>query len=487
MAAGSGGIDLLSVYNDEEEEDELEEVQVLQEAVEEQQRLAPDYVTLISPVAGRGPRATTPDHYFDTATPPSLGQTRSPPLDDVGDYTIQTSPVDNVTPSSLVARSPTPPPLFPSRSHSSPLSYVSPSSAPLLPQLSAGLPEPVDPQRVRMGMGSLAIVDYEHDETAMSPEPEDGEILSNGHPMLEADVKAPNGNAEDKTSSVTVPLVMPVTQLDPLQPSDLSEQPMIEHSLPMDVFESVPEVTKLETAVASMEGRKDDLLSSFLPPPPSAQCPKELQERFNRFFAYKRAGKSFNADLRNRKDYRNPDFLQHAVSYQDIDQIGTCFSKDVFDPHGYDKSDYVDEIENDMRREAERKKRQGDSVAGGRQPNAGVPRSNLNTQNSVGNLPAAAAAAAAAAAVVNVLPPGPTTDGTAKEIRPNKKTKWDKIDGDGKSSSLPGGHDNSSASSVHSALLSASNAGTGYTAFAQQKRREAEEKKSSERKFDKRS
>ncbi|XP_075641289.1 uncharacterized protein LOC142612996 isoform X2 [Castanea sativa] len=30
--------------------------------------------------------------------------------------------------------------------------------------------------------------------------------------------------------------------------------------------------------------------------------------------------------------------------YQDIDQIGSCFSKDVFDPHGYDKSDYYFEI-----------------------------------------------------------------------------------------------------------------------------------------------
>lgn len=85
------------------------------------------------------------------------------------------------------------------------------------------------------------------------------------------------GNAEDKTSSVTLPLVTPATQLDPLQPSDLSEQPVFEHSSPMDVTESVPEVTQLETAVASMEGRKDDPLSSFLPPPPSAQCPKELQ------------------------------------------------------------------------------------------------------------------------------------------------------------------------------------------------------------------
>lgn len=69
-----------------------------------------------------------------------------------------------------------------------------------------------------------------------------------------------------------------------------------------------------------------------------------LQDKVRRFLNYKRAGKSFNAEVRNRKDYRNPDFLLHAVRYQGIDQVGSCFSKDVFDPHGYDPSDYYDGI-----------------------------------------------------------------------------------------------------------------------------------------------
>lgn len=69
-----------------------------------------------------------------------------------------------------------------------------------------------------------------------------------------------------------------------------------------------------------------------------------LQEKINKFLAYKRQGKSFNVVVRNRKDYRNPDFLRHAVRFQDIDEIGSCFSKDVFDPHGYDESDFFDAI-----------------------------------------------------------------------------------------------------------------------------------------------
>lgn len=70
-----------------------------------------------------------------------------------------------------------------------------------------------------------------------------------------------------------------------------------------------------------------------------------LQEKITRFLALKKTtGRSFNAEVRNRKEYRNPDFLLHAVTYQDIDQIGSCFRKDVFDPHGYDKSDFCDEL-----------------------------------------------------------------------------------------------------------------------------------------------
>ncbi|XP_078151411.1 uncharacterized protein LOC144546737 isoform X2 [Carex rostrata] len=162
-------------------------------------------------------------------------------------------------------------------------------------------------------------------------------------------------------------------------------------------------------------------------------------------------------------DYRNPDFLQHAVRYQDIDQIGTCFSKEVFDPHGLDKSDFYDAIEADMRREQERKEQERkkspkvDFVSGGIQPPA-VP-SILKTTSSA-------------------LPPAPSTgDATNRETR-NKKSKWDKVEGDVKSSVLPTGA---------VAVLSQSTFGVGYSSFAQQKRREAEEKKTNDKKSDKRS
>lgn len=72
-------------------------------------------------------------------------------------------------------------------------------------------------------------------------------------------------NADGRTPGA-LPLRAPTTQLGPLQPSDLSGQP------------SATKVPRMEAALtSSMEGKKDDSLSRFLPPAPSAECAKELQ------------------------------------------------------------------------------------------------------------------------------------------------------------------------------------------------------------------
>lgn len=330
------------------------------------------------------------------------------------------------------------------------------------------------------------MVDYEHDEDAdMSPEGEEGEILlGGGRVMFGSDGLAIDGNIEERTPPGTVQILTPTTQSEPPQASDLAEQSKSEANMEIDSTGIDPEVAQAEVAVVvSEEVQNDDPLKNFLPPL-MTHCPEELQEKINKFLAYRRAGKSFNADLRNRKDYRNPDFLQHAVRYQDIDQIGTCFSKDVFDPHGYDKSDYYDEIEADMKREMERKEQERkkaqklEFVPGGTQPSAAAPTLKISTQ---------VAAAAGSASLTTGLQSVPTAvDAISRDVRQNKKTKWDKIDGDVKNP-LHSGHDNLPAVGVHAVHLSAANAGTGYTAFAQQKRKEAEERRSGERKFDKRS
>ncbi|XP_047952799.1 uncharacterized protein LOC125198535 [Salvia hispanica] len=84
---------------------------------------------------------------------------------------------------------------------------------------------------------------------------------------------------------------------------------------------------------------------------------------------------------------------------------------------------------------------------------------------------------------VNV--PSTTSDG-ARDSRQKKKSKWDKVDIDQKSLFTVGGQENLSAVGAHAALLSAAKAGSGYSAFVQQRRKEAEDRRSSDRKSDRR-
>ncbi|XP_038985632.1 uncharacterized protein LOC120103698 isoform X2 [Phoenix dactylifera] len=170
MAAEAGGIALLSMYNDEEEDDDKQEPEAH---------------------AGAGGRADadgglknngiSPSSYPAIESCfPSLGA-RSPLFPDEGaDYKTLKSPV---------ARSPTPPP-FRLFQPSSPFPLTSPSPPPpVAPPTSFS--DPVDVQRMRRG--SLVIVDYAHDENALSPEPEEGEILSSGRVVMGAELQVSNG------------------------------------------------------------------------------------------------------------------------------------------------------------------------------------------------------------------------------------------------------------------------------------------------------
>ncbi|XP_042067791.1 SAP30-binding protein-like isoform X1 [Salvia splendens] len=190
------------------------------------------------------------------------------------------------------------------------------------------------------------IVDYGHEEAAMSPEAEEGEILATGRVMYGEQLQSSDGESREKISPGVARLPTHSTQAATAQSLDPADQPETDT---MSYATNESEAAGTEDAVmVSVEDQKNvDPLNNFLPPPPKAKCSEELQEKISRFLALKKTtGRSFNAEVQNRKEYRNPDFLLHAVTYQDIDQIGSCFRKDVFDPHGYDKSDFYDEIGN---------------------------------------------------------------------------------------------------------------------------------------------
>ncbi|CAK9148120.1 unnamed protein product [Ilex paraguariensis] len=387
--------------------------------------------------------------------------------------------------------SPPPPPPPPQEKqniddHFTPRTVNFATSTPEQPQISLSSPQPqqlVVPDSDRSRKGTLTIVDYGHDEVAMSPEAEEGEITATGRVMFGEELQMANGGFQENTQQPrTVQVLTPNAQATPqvFDQHDPSESDAMNYALNESESAEVEEAIKI-----SVEESKDvDPLDKFLPPPPKDKCSDELQERIIRFLAVKKNyGRSFNAEVRNKKEYRNPDFLLHAVTYQDIDQIGSCFSKDVFDPHGYDKSDYYDGIEADMKREMERKEQEKkknqkvEFLSGGIQPGSVVPTAPKVSMA----IPGAAAMPGGGLQSVPAV-----VDTVARDGRQNKKSKWDKVDGDRRNPLATGGPDSVSSVGAH-ALLSAASAGTGYTAFAQQRRREAEERRTSEKKLERRS
>ncbi|CAA3024492.1 transcriptional regulator family [Olea europaea subsp. europaea] len=266
----------------------------------------------------------------------------------------------------------------------------------------------------------LTIVDYAHDEVAMSPEAEDGEIMESGQVKNGEELQMANGEFQEITSPGMVRIPTPSTQATPpqlLKQIDRPDSDVVNYA----VNAAEAPDTEDTVMISAEEPKENDPLDKFLPPALKNKCSDELQEKIIRFLALKKTtGRSFNAEVRNRKEYRNPDFLLHAVTYQDIDQIGSCFSKDVFDPHGYDKSDFYDGIEADMRREMERKEQEKkknqkvDFISGGTQPGIVVPTPKINMP-----IPGLAAVSGGAAQA--------SADSVARDGRQNKKSKWDKV------------------------------------------------------------
>ncbi|XP_047313106.1 uncharacterized protein LOC124916435 [Impatiens glandulifera] len=339
---------------------------------------------------------------------------------------------------------------------------------------------PVD---YRSKKARLAIVEYGQDEVAMSPEAEDGEIMVTAGVVGSEELQTENSEIQGSFVSETSQVLTVSTH----ENGQLSAQlnPSLSDNLSNAVCEAEFSVHVEVVTIVEEDQAEVDPLNTFLPPPPPTKCSEELQKRINKFLDLKRGGKSYNAEVRNKKEYRNPDFLVHAVTYQDIDQIGSCFSKDVFDPHGYDKSDFYDEIEADMKREMERKEQERkksqkiEYVSGGvQQPVIVMPSPKLTIAVGAGSgLPTVPASSTDAAV------------GGREGGRQSKKSKWDKVDSEKRNPLPPGGGGGdpfAAGAGAHAATFLSSananaNAGSGYTAFAQQRRKEAEEKRSSDR------
>lgn len=359
----------------------------------------------------------------------------------------------------------------------------------------SGSPSPATPmEEERPSKGGLGIVDYAHDETAMSPEPEEGEIVSTGQGVFGQDLQVGNGVPQERTPPGTVQILTPgkVSTPQPVSLAEAAPKPESDTQSVDSVMTKEPEATPSPelngVSKLEIEQQEGDPLADFLPPPPTTKCSEELQNKITKYIALKSAGRSFNKELRNSKGYRNPDFLQRAVKYQGIDQIGSCFKKEIFDPHGYDPSDYYDALALELKHELERREQEKKKSQRVDFVHASVQATSISVSKPIvqvmGGQKVPVVGVTAVSSSVSLHSSASAGDSAKLDNRLNKKSKWDKVDGDRRNALPAGAQDAMAAASAHAALLTA-NAGAGYSAYVQQKRKEAEEKKATEKKSEK--
>lgn len=157
-----------------------------------------------------------------------------------------------------------------------------------------------------------------------------------------------------------------------------------------------------------------------IPPEPSIQCPPELQDKIAKLHRkMESGGLDMNALIQQRKDFRNPSIYEKLIQFCSINELGTNYPPDRFDPFKWSKDSYYEELakvqkaEMDKLEKARKEKTKIEIVSGtAKRPNSSTSgpeddakkRKSKWDQVATGGSAAAAAVAAAAAAAATGKP-----------------------------------------------------------------------------------
>ncbi|KAI7842049.1 hypothetical protein COHA_004248 [Chlorella ohadii] len=109
----------------------------------------------------------------------------------------------------------------------------------------------------------------------------------------------------------------------------------------------------------AQQGQADPL--ALLPPemrqPPEGEGYPDVQARIEHWLYLQRTrGRYMNEEIRKSRGYRNPEFFAKMVEHLEIDQYGTSFAPEVFDPKSLPPEDYLDALQREWAAEDERRK-----------------------------------------------------------------------------------------------------------------------------------
>lgn len=129
----------------------------------------------------------------------------------------------------------------------------------------------------------------------------------------------------------------------------------------------LPTPEPADSAVVTSEAAQDEISDANpvffalhnveLPPEPAGQCSSALQEKIVIMLEKKRRGINLNSNVQRRKDFRNPSIYEKLVQFCNIDEFGSNYPLERFNPHEWDESSYHDNLLRAQKKAYEKKEK----------------------------------------------------------------------------------------------------------------------------------
>lgn len=82
-----------------------------------------------------------------------------------------------------------------------------------------------------------------------------------------------------------------------------------------------------------------------LPPEPKAKCPAELQEKIAKSHEKMKTNNlDMNKIIQERKEFRNPSIYEKLIQFCDINELGTNYPPEIYDPSHFGKESHYEEL-----------------------------------------------------------------------------------------------------------------------------------------------
>ncbi|XP_053675556.1 SAP30-binding protein [Anopheles nili] len=125
-----------------------------------------------------------------------------------------------------------------------------------------------------------------------------------------------------------------------------NESVLVEESDEEPAAERSPSPPKLD---------RSKLYGFSLPPEPKGKCSQELQEKIAALHErMKNSNMDTNRIIQERKEFRNPSIYEKLIHFCDINELGTNYQPEIYDPFQWGKESYYEELAKSQKIEMEK-------------------------------------------------------------------------------------------------------------------------------------